>query len=104
MTMTEILQRKARLDNALQEFGKVSSIKVIFYNHQRECFPFTVVKEQDLYYILEVLDRANFIDHGNADDLFKKLNFSVVNKLQYEINKLDNIDSHLSKVIVGFVI
>ena len=53
---------------------------------------------------METLDRAGFIDHGNADDLFKKLNFSVVNKLKYEITKLDNVDSHLQKVLVGFVI
>jgi len=104
MTIYEILQRKSKLDAALDDFGKISKLNVTFYNNSNECMPFTVVKENDLYYIMDVLDRANFIDHGNADDLFKKLNFSVVNKLQYEITKLDNVDSHLRKVLVGFVI
>ena len=104
MTIYEILQRKSKLDAVLDDFGKISKLNITFYNTSNECFPFSVVKENDLFYIMETLDRAGFIDHGNADDLFKKLNFSVVNKLKYEITKLDNVDSHLRKVLVGFVI
>ena len=104
MTISEIFQIKDRLDKALREIDQQSKIKLIFYNTDNECLPFYIRQENDLFRVLHILDVANFIDKGNADDLFRKMDFVSLTKSTFELTDFKRIDSRLKKVMVGILV
>lgn len=104
MTLTEIFQKKYKLDVALSDIDKRTIIRMTFYNYKNECLPFYLESETDLNYVSEVLNRTNFIDKGNYGTLLNKLNLKATSKSTYELDNFIGIDTILRKLIVGIMI